>query len=36
MAERLAAEVLAAARARGVTLAMAESCTGGLIAAALT
>lgn len=36
MAEGLAAEVLAAARARGVTLATAESCTGGLIAAALT
>lgn len=36
MAEGLAAEVLAAARAQGVTLATAESCTGGLIAAALT
>ncbi|KGJ18899.1 CinA family protein [Paracoccus sanguinis] len=36
MAAGLAAEVLAAARARGVTLATAESCTGGLIAAALT
>lgn len=32
----LAAEVLAAARARGVWLATAESCTGGLIAGALT
>ncbi|MBX9574131.1 MAG: CinA family protein [Caulobacteraceae bacterium] len=28
--------VLAAARARGLTLATAESCTGGLVAAALT
>ena len=36
MAGGLAAEVLAAARARGVTLATAESCTGGLIAATLT
>lgn len=32
----LAAEVLGAARARGVLIATAESCTGGLIAAALT
>ncbi|MEM7613440.1 MAG: nicotinamide-nucleotide amidohydrolase family protein, partial [Pseudomonadota bacterium] len=32
----LAAEVLASCRARGWTLATAESCTGGLIAAALT
>lgn len=32
----LAAEVLEAARARGVLIATAESCTGGLIAAALT
>ncbi len=31
-----AAEVLAAARARGVMLAAAESCTGGMIMAALT
>ena len=31
-----AARVLAACRARGVMLATAESCTGGLIAAALT
>ena len=31
-----AAQVLDAARARGVMLATAESCTGGLIAAALT
>jgi nicotinamide-nucleotide amidase len=31
-----AREVLAALQARGVTLATAESCTGGLIAAALT
>ncbi|KGJ20587.1 CinA family protein [Paracoccus sanguinis] len=36
MAEGFAAEVLAAARARGVTLATAESCTGGLIVGALT
>ncbi|MEM9049679.1 MAG: CinA family protein [Pseudomonadota bacterium] len=32
----LAAAVLAACRARGIMLASAESCTGGLIAAALT
>lgn len=32
----LAAEVLDAARARGVMIATAESCTGGLIAGALT
>ena len=32
----LAAEILAAARARGWMVATAESCTGGLIAAALT
>lgn len=32
----LAAEILAAAEARGVTLATAESCTGGMVAAALT
>ena len=32
----LAAAVLALARARGVKLATAESCTGGLVAAALT
>jgi nicotinamide-nucleotide amidase len=31
-----AAEVLQAARDRGITIAAAESCTGGLIAAALT
>ena len=31
-----AAAVLAAARAQGLTLATAESCTGGLLAAALT
>lgn len=34
--ETLAAAVLAAARARGVTIATAESCTGGLVAGALT
>jgi nicotinamide-nucleotide amidase len=34
--DTLATQVLAAARARGFTLATAESCTGGLIAAALT
>ena len=34
--ESLAAEVLHAARAAGCTLATAESCTGGLVAAALT
>ena len=33
---RLAEQVLAAARERGVTLRTAESCTGGLIAGALT
>jgi nicotinamide-nucleotide amidase len=33
---RLAAEVLSTARTRGFTLATAESCTGGLVAAALT
>ena len=32
----LATRVLAAARARGATIATAESCTGGLLAAALT
>lgn len=32
----LAADILALARARGATLACAESCTGGLVAAALT
>lgn len=32
----LAAEVLDAARARGITIATAESCTGGLIIGALT
>ncbi len=34
--ERLATEVLAACRKRGAMLATAESCTGGLIAGALT
>lgn len=34
--EAAATAVLAAARARGVMIATAESCTGGLIAAALT
>ncbi|WP_374630420.1 CinA family protein [Ferrovibrio sp.] len=34
--EKLAAEVLAACRKRGVMLTTAESCTGGLIAGALT
>ena len=34
--ETLAEEVLDAARERGVTLGCAESCTGGMIAAALT
>lgn len=33
---RLAAQVLEAARARGLTIATAESCTGGLVAGALT
>ncbi|MBW7921790.1 MAG: nicotinamide-nucleotide amidohydrolase family protein [Rubellimicrobium sp.] len=32
----LAAAIIAAARARGATLATAESCTGGMVAAALT
>ncbi len=32
----LAARVLSACRARGLTIATAESCTGGLVAAALT
>jgi nicotinamide-nucleotide amidase len=32
----LAAKVLAAARARGVLIATAESCTGGMVAASLT
>ncbi|MCK4713453.1 MAG: CinA family protein, partial [Marinosulfonomonas sp.] len=32
----LAADVLAACRARGVTIATAESCTGGMVASALT
>lgn len=36
MAERLAAAALAALKARGLTLATAESCTGGLLGAALT
>lgn len=30
------AEILTAARARGITIATAESCTGGMVAAALT
>jgi nicotinamide-nucleotide amidase len=34
--EGLAAEVLARARAAGATIATAESCTGGMVAAALT
>jgi nicotinamide-nucleotide amidase len=34
--DRLAGSVLAAARDRGLKIATAESCTGGLIAAALT
>lgn len=34
--KQLAADVLAAARARGFKIATAESCTGGLIAGALT
>ncbi len=34
--DRLAAEVLAACRARRLKIAIAESCTGGLVAAALT
>lgn len=34
--QALAAEVLAAARAQGVRIVTAESCTGGLIAGALT
>ena len=34
--EQLAAAVIAAARARGWTIATAESCTGGLVAGALT
>ena len=36
MSEALARQVLEAARARGVMIATAESCTGGLVAAALT
>ncbi len=32
----LAADILAACRARGVTIATAESCTGGMVASALT
>ena len=35
-AHALAAEVLDRARARGVMIALAESCTGGLVSAALT
>lgn len=34
--DRLAAAVLAACRKQGLTLATAESCTGGMVAAALT
>ncbi|MDP2801068.1 MAG: CinA family protein [Phreatobacter sp.] len=34
--ERLAADVLAACRARGLMTVTAESCTGGLVSAALT
>ena len=34
--EKLARDVLSAARARGVRIATAESCTGGLISSALT
>ena len=34
--EKLANEVVAALTARGLTIAMAESCTGGLLAGALT
>ncbi len=34
--DRLAEAVLAACRRRGLTLATAESCTGGMVAAALT
>jgi nicotinamide-nucleotide amidase len=34
--QALAAQIIAAARARGLTIATAESCTGGLVAAALT
>lgn len=34
--EQLAIEVLSAARAKGIQIATAESCTGGMIAAALT
>ena len=36
MSEALATEVLALARATGVMIATAESCTGGLVAGALT
>lgn len=32
----IAAEILAAARAKGIRIATAESCTGGMVAAALT
>lgn len=35
-ADILAADILAAARAKGIRIATAESCTGGMIAAALT
>jgi nicotinamide-nucleotide amidase len=36
MTEPLAASILTAARAKGVRLATAESCTGGMVAVALT
>jgi nicotinamide-nucleotide amidase len=36
VARPLASEILDAARARGITIATAESCTGGMVAAALT
>ncbi len=36
MTEALATQILALARARGATVTTAESCTGGMVAAALT
>lgn len=36
MSEELAAQLVALCRARGVVLATAESCTGGMVAAAIT